>query len=441
MSPHATPPDDCHGCREYRQLSRRAFLGVSGMTVFAAAAPSWLPRIAVARDYRGSFRDVIVCVYLRGAADGLTLCVPYGDPQYYTVRNLTAVAPPTGPDPLTRCTDLNGFMGLPPAMAPLLPYYQDGTLAIVHATGSPDPSRSHFDAQRYMEVGKPADPFLFTGWLGRHIQTVLPLEPSGAVRGVGIGTNLQLALKGGPKTVPVPNLASYGMTGPTGTRTARLNSIVGVYNQVAEPVRSSALNTQATIALLQQISFSTYVPAPGSNYSTSSFNTAMKSAAALIRAQVGVEAVAVDIGGWDTHASQGVHSGTMYNVMNDLARGLAAFRNDVFNGSGGTSNVTVVVMSEFGRRVAENASGGTDHGHGGVMLVMGGHVNGGQVLNGAPGQGWPGLANLYQNLDLHVQTDWRDILAEIVAERLNNPGALATIFPDYTPTFRGICNG
>ena len=183
-------------------------------------APAWLPRVAFARDHI-SGRDVIISIYLRGAADGLTMVCPFGDPAYYTNRPTLAIPRPddlSNPNP--RAIDLNGYFGLAPAMAPLLEAYTAGTLGIVHATGSTDSTRSHFDAQRYMEVGKPADPTIFSGWLGRHIASANPADPSAVARAIGIGYQLQQTLEGGSKSLPIPDLASYGLTGPTASRAA-----------------------------------------------------------------------------------------------------------------------------------------------------------------------------------------------------------------------------
>ncbi len=419
---------DCNACAEYNRLSRRQFLAWSGIAgAAAAAAPAWLPRVSFARDYI-SGRDVIVSIYLRGGADGLTLCVPFGDPAYYALRPTLAVPPPgasTNP-----AINLNGYFGLPPAMAPLLEPYAAGRLAIVHATGSTDPSRSHFDAQRFMELGKPADPTIFTGWLGRHLISANPADPQALVRAIGIGFQLQTQLLGGPKSLPVPNLASYGLSGPSGTRTARLNYLNGIYGGGLDPLKTAAFNTYQTVALLAQIGFSTYTPQGGATYSNSTFQQQLRTTAALIKADVGVEAVVIDHkGGWDTHSAQGNFTGTMANLMTDLSTGLVAFFRDVIAQG---HNVTVVVMSEFGRRPAENASLGSDHGHGNVMFLMGNHINGNRVITN-----WPTLSNLYQNLDLHVTIDYRDILAEIVQARLGNLN-LASVFPGYTPTFRGV---
>ena len=189
MSDFTAPPTpECNGCDEYKRLSRRSFMAMSGATAAALTIPAWMPRVSFAADF--SHRDVIVSIFLRGAADGLTLCVPYGDAGYYAARPHLGVLPPGSTN---GCTDLNGFFGFPPAMSPLAAPYLAGHLAVVHATGSTDSSRSHFDAQKYMELGKPNDASIFTGWLGRHIATVNPAVAAATVRAIGIGYQLQLS--------------------------------------------------------------------------------------------------------------------------------------------------------------------------------------------------------------------------------------------------------
>lgn len=428
---------DCTGCNEYLELSRRQFLKASGLGAVALSAPAWLPRVAYAGD-ACTDRDIVVAIFLRGASDGLTLCVPHADPLYYAARPTLAVPPPDSLDP-NRCTDLDGYFGLPPVMTPLLPAYQAGHLCIVHATGSPSGSRSHFDAMRFMEVGKIGDPNLITGWLGRHLATSAPLSVNPVLRGIGIGYGLQQALGGGPLTLPIPDMDNFDLVGDPASRAARRLALSDIYNAGTEPLKTSAQNTQLTIDFLNAIDFNGYIPAGGAVYPNHTFGHALRSTAALIKAEVGVEAVAIDLPGWDTHAFQGIwQGGAMWDLMSPLALGLAAFHADIFAGNG--RNVTVVVMSEFGRRLLENGSDGTDHGHGNCMFVIGNNINGGQVLTQ-----WPGLAEgqLFQGRDLEVTYDWRDILGEIVQHRLQNPN-LATIFPGFTPTFRGVttaCRG
>lgn len=423
---------DSHGCTEYRELSRRRFMAASGAAAFAAyTIPAWMPKVAVAKDYRSSMRDVVVSIYLRGAADGLTMCVPYGDNNYYTARPNIAIARPDSAAP-DRATALDDFFGLPPAMLPLLPAYQAGHLLFVHACGSTDPSRSHFDAQRFMEVGKPRDLNLATGWLGRHLASIPPMVPSPSLRAVGIATGLQQTLAGGPQTLPVPNLDTFGLAGSGSTSIARQSALTDMYGQIDDPLRASGLNSINTINLLNEINFSGYVPAGGAVYPTGNFGYALKTTAALIKAQRGVEAIAIDLGGWDTHANQGSVGGTMAGLMDQLARGLAAFHTDMMTGIAPT--FSLVVMSEFGRRLRENGSLGTDHGHGNAMMVMGNCVNGGRVL-----RNWPGLAQgqLFEGIDLDVTIDYRDILSEIIQSRLGNAN-LDVIFPSFTPTTRGV---
>jgi uncharacterized protein (DUF1501 family) len=428
---------NCTGCHEYLELSRRQFLGAGGATLVALGAPAWLPRVALAQDDCSS-RDIIVSIFLRGASDGMTLCVPHAEGAYYTSRPNIAIAPPDALADPNRATDLDGFFGLAPAMTPLMDAYNAGHLLFVHACGSTDPSRSHFDAQRFMEVGKPADPLLFTGWLGRHLLSSAPLNPAAILRAVGIGYGLQRTLSGSPLALPIPNLDSFGLSGDPLTSAARRAVITDCYELVADPVKAAALTTQSTIDLLNTIDFANYVPGGGAVYPTGSLGLSLKSTAALIRAEVGVEAIAIDVGGWDTHANQGVIAGTMATLMGSLSNALAAFHADMFSGNG--VNVTVVVMSEFGRRLLENGALGCDHGHGNAMLVIGNHIAGGRVL-----ANWPGLdpGDLFEGRDLQVTIDFRDILAEIVRHRLGNTD-LATVFPGYTPTFRGVtqaCKG
>lgn len=427
---------ESQACPEYYELSRRNFLAVSGASAFAtavaASAPSWLPRVAMAKEYRGTQRDVIVSVFLRGASDGLSICVPWGEDAYYTNRPTIAIPRPDS-GLANRAIDLgDGLFGLNSKLLDLMPAYNNGHLLVVHATGSTDPSRSHFDAQRFMEVGKARDASLNTGWLGRHLYSVAPSDPNALLRAVGISTGLQMTLAGGPQSLPIPNLDNFGLTGPVNSAAARQAALGDMYTTVPDPLHATALTTIATIDLLNTIDFAGYQPAGGASYPAGSLGTAFKSSAALIKAQVGVEAIAVDVQGWDTHTNQGPQTGTMANLLENLANAVGAFYADMFTGN--APRVTVVIMSEFGRRLMENGSLGTDHGHGNVMLVLGQCVQGGRVLSQ-----WPGLqpGQLFEGRDLAVTIDYRDILAELVQNRLGNTD-LASVFPGYTPTFRGV---
>lgn len=425
------PRHQACGCPEYQELSRRQFMAATGGAAIAVTAPAWLPRVALAQDYRGAQRDVIISIYQRGASDGLSMVVPYQESNYYATRPTLAVPAPGSGQP-GAAIDLDGFFGLHPSLAPLLPAYNDDRLLFIHASGSTDTSRSHFDAQRLMEVGNVYGPFVTTGWLGRHLYSVAPTIPTALLRAVGIATGLQRTLVGGPKTLPIPDLDNFGLTGFASTVAARQAALTDLYNLVGDPLRATAVTTIQTIDLLNTINFAGYQPAGGAVYPTGSFGLALKSTAALVKAQVGVEAIAIDIGGWDTHENQGTTGGTLAGLLATLASGLGAFYTDMMTGT--NPSFVLVCMSEFGRNLHENGSLGTDHGHGNVMIAMGNCISGGRVLTQ-----WPGLApgQLFQNRDLHVTIDYRDVLWEILRRRLGSTDA-GYVFPGYTPLDRGV---
>jgi uncharacterized protein (DUF1501 family) len=408
---------------------------MSGLGMFAAVFPSWLPKVVLAESYVAD-RDVIVSIFLRGGADGLSLCVPFGDPNYYTSRPTIAIPRPDSTATATRGIALDNFFARPRAMQALYPAYQAGELLVVHATGSVDPSRSHFDAQKFIEVGKPRDPGIVTGWLGRHLASMPPLRTDAPLRALGFSAGLQKTLVGAPKTLPISDPTTFGISGATATRTERTNWLKSEYGPSPEPLKSSALDALNTIELLRLINFTGYAPANGAVYPNTALGRAMRSTAAMVKADIGIEAAQIDVGGWDTHAAQDPVNagGAMYNNMAGLANALGAFHADIISGAQ-TTNVTVVLISEFGRNVRENSARGTDHGRGNAMFVMGRNIAGGRVY----AFNWPGLAmeNLQDRQDLKVTLDHRDILAEIVKNRLGNQN-LGLVFPDYVPTFRGV---
>lgn len=418
------------GCREYRDLSRRRFIKTGAAAAALAGAPVWLPRVAYAQN-EVSDRDVIIAVFLRGGADGLTLCVPHGDDNYYAARPTLNIPRPDSNSPFA-AIDLDGFFGVPQTFAGLMDAYAAGDLLIVHACGSPDESRSHFQSMTVMETGQGPDPTAFTGWLGRHLASSDPKNPTAVLRAVGINEALQRSLSGSPLALPIPDLADFGLDGWNVTMQERLQTLGASYAQGPSALRATAANTITTIGLLNAIDFVNYQPGGGAAYPDTHFGYSMKSAAALIKADLGVEAIAIDLDGWDTHDGQGSRSGWMAGLMTELGDSLGAFHADLSAATG--KGFVVVVMSEFGRVVMENASQGTDHGHGGALLVLGNHIAGGRVLTD-----WPGLAQgeLFQGQDLDTTIDYRDILAEIVHYRLGN-SALSTVFPGYAPVYRGV---
>jgi uncharacterized protein (DUF1501 family) len=482
----APSPDLCTGCTEYHTLSRRSFMqvGAAGGAAAAvmAAAPAWLPRVAFAGETPGSdFRDVLVSVYLRGGCDGLSMCVPFNDPVYVlpTCRPTLRVYAPDDTTQaagrralhLNNASTTNGStvydFGLHPAMSALLPAYNEGKLLIVQGSGLTNTNKSHFDAQRWMESGEARNNNLFTGWLGRHLATKPPVNPNTALRAIGVADGLQRTLVGSPLALPIPNFSSnpgnppalnniaavsatntngYGLTGTSSTNALRRGVLDQMYDTGSvDPLRNAANNTLNTIDRLNAIGASGYTPAGGAVYPSNSFGYSLRTTAALIAANSSasdgqfVEAVAIDLGSWDTHASQytynattGVFTGSMVNLMNTLSQGLAAFYADVIKTRG--LRVTVSIVSEFGRRVGENGTVGTDHGLGNVMMLMGTAVIGGRVLTV-----WPGLPNgQFTNLDTPLTTDIRHILAEVIDKRLNNSAGLSTIFPGFAPTYRNV---
>lgn len=430
MNNHTTPIE---GCQEFQELTRRQFLRQTPSTLaLTSGYPQWLPKVVLATD-ENSDRDTLIVIMLAGGMDGLTSLVPFGDPNLYNsaLRPDIVIPPPGEPN---GATDLDGFFGLPPAMSSLYPAYQSGQLLPIHATGSPDPTRSHFEAFIFMEYGIPLQSqHIHTGWLARHLMTTPPLTTS-PLRAIALQSILPKTLQGAPGALPIPNPANYDFPGQSATASVRRDVISATYSLSSNPLPVAAQNTLDTIDLLASIDIGSYVPSGGASYPNSSFGNAMRSVAALVNAEVGLEAATLELGGWDTHNEQGVFNGGMFNLMTNLSDSIAAFHLDMQNKM---DRLTVVMMSEFGRRADQNGSLGTDHGHGNCMFVMGGHIDGGRVL-----ADWtdgellhPDLQ--YNNDSLQVTTDYRDILAEIVEHRLGNTN-LAEVFPSYTPTFQGI---
>ncbi|MDQ6717192.1 MAG: DUF1501 domain-containing protein [Gemmatimonadota bacterium] len=426
---------DCgnEGCSEYNELSRREFLSWSaGAALLATVVPPWLPKVVLAQS-AVSNRDVIISIFMRGGADGLSLCIPFSDPNYYAGRPTIAVPRPDS-TATTRGIALDNNFAFPQAMAPLVEAFTAQSLLLIHGAGSVDPSRSHFDAQRFIEVGKPRDPTVVTGWLGRHLASSTPVRTTAPLRALGIANGLPQTLIGAPKTLPIASPPTFGLGGQTATKVERATWLKGDYATSPEPVRSAAIDATATIDLLKLINFTGYAPANGAVYPNSSFATSLRSAAALIKADIGVEAIQVDIGGWDTHSNQDPLAGAMNVLMGQFSAALAAFYKDVIAGPQ-SQNVSVVALSEFGRNVRENGSKGTDHGRGSCMFVMGRNITGGRVMT----NNFQPLAkeNLDSGQDVKVTIDHRDILAEIVKNRLGN-SQLDFVFPGFVPTTRGV---
>ena len=409
-----------------KTMSRREMLRrtstVAAISAMQMSLPRWMPRLAFAPKYQAPRGDVLVVVFLRGGADALNMIVPHGEDAYYNARPQLAIARPdtSGSDP--KSVDLDGFFGLHPAMASLTPIFQAGDMTAVHAAGSTDPSRSHFEAMSFMERGTPGDNTLSTGWVGRHL-ALLDTGNASPMRAVGWGTAAQEALRGPISPVAIKSIADYHLGGRLDVAAQMMESINALYSLDTEDLYSAAESTKSAVEVVAGINIDQYQTNNNAVYPENDFALGLMQTAALIRADVGLEAACLDLGGWDTHANQGASEGTHAQLMTDLAEGLAAFYADM---TADMDRITVVVMSEFGRRVKENANFGTDHGHGGVMFVMNGNLQPEPIY-----ALWPGLEPDYLDRgDLAITTDYRDVLATILTQRLNNPG-VAEIFPNH----------
>jgi uncharacterized protein (DUF1501 family) len=389
--------------------------------------PAWMPRLSFAPVNTAPRGDTLVVVFLRGAADVLNMVVPHAEDAYYQLRPSLGIPRPdnTRAKKQDRAIDLDGFFGFHPNMSSLLDAWQSEHLAIIHACGAPDESRSHFKAMELMERGVEDEHGPASGWIGRHLAT-LNTGNSSPLRAVGMGTRPQRSLTGSVPVSALRSIADFHLGGdPRAVQQMRL-ALNTVYAE--DVLGQDTLSIMDTLQTLDPLKYKT---SRSAIYPDTEFGMALKQTAMLIKADVGLEISAIDVGGWDTHFAQGSVIGQMPNLMRDLADGLAAFHADMFDH---IDNLTTVTMSEFGRRASENGSLGTDHGHGSMMMVLGGHVEGGKVHGE-----WPGMqeGQLIGPGDLAVTTDYRDVLSEILMKRLNNP-ATNEIFPEYQSIIRNV---
>ena len=401
--------------------TRRLFIKQSALAMFGiGVAPAWLARAANTTD--GGRKKVLVTIFQRGAMDGLNAVIPYGDPNYYTLRPGISI-------PQKDVLVLNETFGLHPALAPLKPIYDAGQLAVIEAVGSPDTTRSHFDAQDYMESGTPGRKATRDGWLNRAL-TVTP-DTKSPVRAVSIGTNLARTIRGTNPAIAVSNLGDFQIKDLQSA-----NTFEGMYASTLDKVMSgTGRDTFDAVKTIQSIQKQQYKPAAGVEYPAGRFGQSMQQIARLIKSDVGLEVAFADMGGWDTHVNEVAPdrtSGQLANLLRDFGQGLGAFYQDLGDRM---QDVVVVTMSEFGRTARENGNRGTDHGHANVMFAFGGGISGGKVLGD-----WPGLApeQLYEGRDLNLTTDFRDVLGEVVTRHLGAQ-KLSTVFPGFdAPKFRGL---
>jgi uncharacterized protein (DUF1501 family) len=399
--------------------TRRIFVKQGAVALLGLGfAPDFLARAAEAATRR---RKVLVVVFQRGAVDGLSMVVPHGDAAYYAARPTIAVARP-GRE--AGALDLDGHFGLHPRLAPLHALYRNGSLAVVHACGSPDPTRSHFDAQDYMETGTPGVKRTQDGWLNRLVAQRHDAEHAGAMRAVALSSQLPRILQGAAPTLAMTSLERMHVAGGAGTGDAFEAQYAAAADRV---LRDTGRETFDAMRTLREVEASGPATTAGAAYPRSPFGEALRQVARLIKADVGLEVAFAETGGWDTHINQGGATGQLAARLGDVGQALGALVADL-----GTAmqDVVVVTMSEFGRTVAENGTRGTDHGHGNAMLVLGGPVRGGRVYGR-----WPGLdeAARADRRDLAITTDFRDVLGDVITAHLGVKD-LRPVFPGYAWT-------
>jgi uncharacterized protein (DUF1501 family) len=411
---------DMHGRDAARRntVTRRGFMrGGALALVGTSVIPSFLTRSIYGEMANASAnKKKLVVIFQRGACDGLNVVVPHAEPNYYAMRPTIAVKQ-------NEVIDLNGFFGLHPQMAAFKPLYDQGHLAIVHAAGSPDPSRSHFDAQDYMESGTPGVKVTADGWLNRALQAEVVSGTPSPFRAVALGTQVPRTLQGKVPAVAVANLTDFSVAGKGPQTSPISNAFQAMYDESSDSVlHGTGQETFEAVRMLKSADPAHYQPAAGVVYPNTAFGNSMKQIAQLMKANLGVEAAFSDIGGWDTHQNQGGATGQLANRLKEFSETIAAFWKDMGQDS---ENITLVTMSEFGRTARQNGTGGTDHGHANVMFVLGGSVKGGKVYGK-----WPGVANeqLNEGRDLKVTTDFRNVLGE-AAYRSLGARNLSAVFP------------
>lgn len=419
-------------------VTRRFFLKSSGLALASfAAAPSFLTRAAFADKLATSGKDrpIIIAIFQRGAADGVSMVVPFGDQSYASARPQIALPAPRNGNQDT-AIDLDGFFGLHPALVSFKSIYDAGQLAIVHAVGSIDNTRSHFDAQDYMESATPGRKGTPDGWLNRYMKYNKDAKAT-PFRSVSMTANMPRTLMGDAPAIAMTNIADFGVRGGQGNATAA-SSFEALYAQnSSDLLQGTGKDAFDAVKMLKQANPRQYSPANGAVYPRSPFGQSLLQIAQLIKADLGLEVAFADCGGWDTHANQGTSRGQLANRLMDFSQAIAALYKDLGDRM---NNIVILTMTEFGRTIRQNGSGGTDHGHASALFALGGPVKGGKVYGK-----WPGLANdqLYEGRDLALTTDFRDVFAEIAARHMKAAN-LNSIFPGFNSSpsnFRGLIRG
>jgi uncharacterized protein (DUF1501 family) len=422
-------------------MNRRFFLKSSGVALASISAatmsPSFMTRALAQTSGKGR-RKILIAIFQRGAMDGLSAVVPYAEQEYYNLRSAIAVPRPGagGAQPnQAPAIDLDGYFALHPTLAPFKPIYDSGQLAIIHAAGSPDNTRSHFDAQDYMESATPGVKSTTDGWLNRYLQSNGAADSS-PFRGVAMGPTLPRVMQGKASAIAMNNINDFTIRAGGGeTGQAVQGGFEAMYAQtVNDALRGAGKETFDAMKLLKRVNPAQYKPSPDAVYPRGAFGDRLRQVAQLIKSDIGLEIAFTDIGGWDTHANQGSSLGQLALRLTEFAQGLSALYTDLKERA---EDVVILTMTEFGRTARENGNRGTDHGHASVMFAIGGSIKGGKVYGK-----WPGLKShqLYEGRDLAVTTDFRDVFAELAKKHLGATD-LNAIFPGYqfnASNFKGL---
>jgi len=417
-------------------MDRRVFMKSGAMAlVTMGLSPSFLRRTAYGAELLrgaatgGSARGkTLICLFQRGAADALNVVVPHGEAAYYRLRPNIAIGRPTLAAGQTGAIDLDGFFGLHPSLAPMKPLWDQGLLAPVHAVGSPSNTRSHFDAQDYMETGTPDQKGTHDGWLNRYLAVRGTCEAGCAhesaqhrFRAVSMTQQTPRILEGPEATIAMNSLEEFSVRA-SGPAADRLEALYRTGS--ADVVHAAGGEMFEAVKILRAANPRQYAPRNGAEYPSTQFGQRLKQIAQLIKADVGLEVAFADVGGWDTHVNQGAATGQLALRLDDFARSIAALVSDLGDRMG---DVTILTMSEFGRTVRQNGSGGTDHGHASALFVIGGDVKGKKVHGR-----WPGLEpeQLYEGRDLALTTDFRSVFSEVAARHLGAK-RLDVLFPGF----------
>ena len=416
-------------------MNRRYFMKSGGVALASfgvmTSAPSFLKRALGETATTGARRKTLIAIFQRGAVDGLNVVVPYGEHSYYDLRPNIAIPKPDGG--AEAALNLDGFFGLHPSLAPFKPLWDSKRLAIVHASGSPDNTRSHFDAQDYMESATPGVKSTPDGWLNRYLQSKSDPQKS-LFRAVSMTQQMPRAMQGKAAAVAMSNLADFNIRAGQSSAAVQ-GGFEAMYDQaVNDALHGTGKETFEAINYLKQVNPGQYKPENGAAYPQTPFGNALRQIAQLIKAGVGLEIAFTDVGGWDTHVNEGNQQGQLSNLLRQFSGAIAALYTDLGQRM---DDVVILTMSEFGRTVKENGNRGTDHGHANAMFVVGNSVRGGKVY-----ADWPGLKNdqLYEGRDLALTTDFRDVFSEVAQKHLGADN-LKAVFPGYSggaAKFRGF---